>query len=150
MGNLKGLFENNRRRESQAITGKLPYSIEAANLREGTAEVVATNEAYTLVTLPDNVIVTNAFLVVETGSEFAAGTCAVTIGGTTVIPSTTSLTAAGITASSDAPLLLEGSNDVVITPAALTVTSANSNAVVKVVVEYIDYDRATMSYIGED
>ena len=150
MADLRGLFQNNRRREAQAVVGKLPYSIEPADIREGTDAVVATNEAYTLCTLPDNVIVTGAYLVVETGSEFVAGTCQVAIGGTVVIPALTDLTTAGITASDDAPLLLEGQNDIIITPASLTVDEGNALAETKVVVEYIDYDRATMSYIGED
>jgi len=150
MADLRGLFENNRRRETNAVVGELPYSIESADLRSGTAATVATNEAYTLVSVPSNVVVTNVFLVIETGSEFVAGTCTVTLGGTEVIPALTSLTTAGITASTAAPLLLEGAQDLVITPASLTVDSGNANAVAKVVVEYIDYDRATMSYIGEE
>jgi len=149
MADLRGLFQNNRRREVQAVVGQLPYSLEDADLREGTSEVVATNEAYTLGTLPTGIIVTGVQLIVETGSEFVAGTCDVAIGSTTVIPLATDLTTAGITASDDCPLLLEGDNDIVITPASLTVDAGNAAANVKVIVEYIDYDRATMSFIGE-
>ncbi len=149
MGTLTGLFSNNRRREAQAVVGTLPYAIESADLREGTAAVVATNELYTLLNFPDNVVITSVSLVVETGCEFAAGTALVKIGSTTVIPATTVATA-GITASDDCPLLLEGDNALTVTPASLTVTDANADARLRVVVEYIDFDRATMSYIGED
>jgi len=150
MADLRGLFKNNRRREINAVVGTLPYAIADADLRTGDAAVVATNEAYTLVTLPAGTVVTGVNLLVETGSEFIAGTCKVDIGATTVIPALTDLTTAGITASDDAPLLLDAAYDVVITPASLTVAAGNANAVVRVEIEYVDYNRATMSYIGEE
>ena len=150
MADLRGLFANNRRREAQAAVGTLPYAIADADIREGTAAVVATNEAYTLLTLPDNILVTSVDLIVETGGEFVAGTATVTIGATTVIPALTDLTTAGITSSDDCPIIVEGSADVVITPASLTVDAGNALAKVKVVIGYVDFDRATMSYIGEE
>lgn len=149
MADLRGLFQNNRRREVSAVTGTLPYAIEAADIREGTAEVVATNEAYTLITLPAGIIVTGVSLIVETGREFVAGTVSASVGATVVIPLLTDLTTAGVTVSDDTPIVLEADTDITITPASLTVDAGNAKARVRVIVEYTDFSRATMSFIGE-
>jgi len=144
---LRGLFENNRRREVNAVTTAIPYVIEAADVREGTAEVVAASGDYTVLTLPAGVLLTSISLIMETDSLYgAASTAAISVGGSSVLAAT-AINAAGVTAAT-APVLVEGgSADVVIT---LVVAGTNTaESTVRVAYEYIDYARATMSYIGE-
>lgn len=145
---IRGLYTNNRRREMNAVTLQLPYVMEDADLREGTAVVNSAAGDYTALTLPDGVLVKSITLIVSTGEEYAgAATVAATIGGTSVLAATT-IAAAGVTESTtNLPLVTEGDADVVLTLAAVEASSDIAN--IKVVVEYIDYARATMSYIGE-
>ena len=155
MADLRGLFSNNRRREVNGVTGVLPYSIADADIREGTVEVVLGNEASTLVTIPAGCLITEAYAVVETGSEFVAGEAIVSIGsvaeviGVAITP--IDLTTAGVTSPEAVlPIITEADTDVVVTTTAVTVDAGNAKAQLRVVLAYTDYKRATMSYIGED
>ncbi len=146
---LRGLFSNNRRRETNAVTSSVPFILEPADLREGTAAVQVTSGDYTTLSIPSGCIVTQATIIVEEGAEYgASSTAAVKVGSTELVPAT-AIDTAGITIGSAVPILVSGgSEDVVITM--VSTGTSTENSVVKVVVEYTDYDRATMSYIGEE
>ena len=148
--NITGLFQNNRRRETNAVTCSLPYVLASADLREGTAqEVVISADAYTALNIPANSIVERVHLVVEAGGEYGAGsTVTVKVGSTEVIASTT-IAAAGLTSASVIPLLIDGSSEPIIITPTLAGTSTE-DSVIKVVVTYTDYDLGTVSYIGEE
>jgi len=144
---LTGLYQNNRRREVCGVTGKLPFVLEAADLREGTAVVNAASGEYTLGVLPAGIVVTAAYLAVTTGEVYgAASTATIEIGSTTLLAATT-IAAAGITAGTSVPLLLDSEANLTVTLVVAGTATDNSN--LNVVVEYIDYNRATMSYLGE-
>ena len=147
---VRGLFQNNRRREAHAVTATIPSIIEQADLRSGTAAVTLASGDYTTLTIPANVIVTSVSLVVTdplAGGTVSAGTLAAKIGGTSVLTATT-ITAAGLTAGTGFPLLVSGNGaDLVVTAAVTGIPETGGG---QVVVEYTDFDRATMSYIGEE
>jgi len=148
--NIKGLYSNNRRRETNAVTCSVPYVLGAADLREGTPqEVVITADAYTCLTIPANCIVTAVNLVIEAGAEYGTGsTVGVKLGAIDVITAGAT-DAAGLIAGTNVPALVDGSSeDLIITPALAGTSTEDS--VIKVVVEYTDYDLATVSYIGID
>lgn len=144
---IRGLYENNRRREVNAVTSTVPYVLEPADLREGTAEVVVTSGDYLTISIPSGCVVTAADLVIESGAEFGTGsTAAISIGGSSVIPAH-AIDVAGLTVGTTVPVLIHGdSEDVVITVVAAGTSTEDS--VIKVVIEYIDYTLATMSFIG--
>ena len=75
----------------------------------------------------------------------ALSTATIEIGATTVLAATT-IAAGGVTAGT-VPLLLDSAEDLKVTLVVAGTATDNSN--VNVVVEYIDYNRATMSYLGE-
>lgn len=145
---LRGLFQNNRRREAQAVVGTVPAIIEPADLREGTAEVVVASGDYTLLTLPNNVVVHNVYLVVDEAYDSAtSATFTASIGGTSVFALPVNVKAVGLSAGTNVPLLVTGGTaDVVAT---MAITGATTTGTAKLVIEYVDYDRGTMSYIGE-
>lgn len=143
---LTGLYENNRRREVNGVTGKLPFVLAPASLREGTAAVNAISDVYTLGKIPAGVVITGAYLVVTDAEVYGAlSTATIEIGATTVLAATT-IAAGGVTAGT-VPLLLDSAEDLKVTLVVAGTATDNSN--VNVVVEYIDYNRATMSYLGE-
>ena len=148
--NIKGLYSNNRRRETNAVTCSLPYELAPADLREGTAvELVITGDAYTALSIPANCIVDSVSLVIEEGAEYGTGTTVgVKLGSVSIITGGAA-DAAGLVVGTNVPALVSGSSeDIIITPTlAGTSTSAST---IKVVVKYTDYDLATVSYIGQD
>ncbi len=147
---IKGLYSNNRRREINSVTCSLPYVLAPADLREGTAQsVVISADAYTALTIPAQSVIQSVYLIVEAGNEYgAASVVTVKVGATEVVASTT-IAAAGITEGTNIPLLVDGSaEDIIITPT-LAGTSTDKSEV-KVLINYVDYDLGTVSFIGED
>ena len=147
---LRGLFQNNRRRESHAVVGTVPFVLESADLREGKKELDLTTGDYTLLTIPANVLVTGATMVVEEAGVFdGAGTKVSAKLGTVSIMGDAAVDAAGVTKGTAAsfPLLTTTEQDVIATA---TVAGKGTKGVAKLVISYVDYGRATMSYIGED
>ena len=67
---IRGLFQNNRRREAHAVTCAVPFVLESADLREGKKQTELANGDYTVLTLPAGVIVTGANLIVEDDAVF--------------------------------------------------------------------------------
>ena len=142
---LRGLFQNNRRREHNAVTVTVPAVITPADLRTGTAAVLAAAGTYTLLTIPAGSVISRAYLVIDDAYDSTTATIAVSIGATAVLTATT-CKVVGLTASTGGlPLLITAPPDVVAT-SALTGTVTTGTA--KFVIEFVDYDRATMSYIG--
>ena len=146
---LRGLYQNNRRREVNAVTVSVPYVLTAADLREGTAAVVATSAAYTTLTIPGGALITGVSLIVEKDVMYGTGSTAqVKIGGIEVVAAT-AIDAAGATASTAVPILIEGlGEDVEVT--LVVAGTPNEKAVARVVITYADYDLATVSFIGEE
>ncbi len=146
---IRGLFSNNRRRETNAVSGSVPFVLAPADLRTGTDVEEASNGGYTVLTLPAGVLVTGINAIIEEGNEFSSGTFKATIGGTEVIPAATPLDTAGVVRSAAEHMLTTaGGADVVITLAGGPAGSEVS--IVNLVIDYIDFNRATMSYIGEE
>lgn len=145
MTDLRGLFQNNRRREVNAVTTVVPAIIEEADVRGGTAAVVAASGDYTLLSIPAGSVVTAIYLVVDDAYDVTA-TLAATIGGVSVLAAT-SVAAVGITTGTATPMLITSATEDVV--ATMDVTGTPTKGAAKLVIEYVDYDRATMSYIGE-
>jgi len=146
---LRGLFENNRRREAHSVTGTVPAIIEQANLREGTAEVTVASGDYTLLSIPNNVLVTGISVVIDNAYDSAtSATINAAIGATGIFTAAVDATTVGVTAGINFPLLVTGGTaDLVAT---MAITGATTKGTAKILIEYVDYDRATMSYIGEE
>ena len=146
---LMGLFQNNRRREAHSVTCTLPAVISSADLREGTPVETLEAVTYDLLEVPANVIITDVCLVVVDVMDKAV-TATLDLADATApvsLLAATALDAAALTAGTNLPVL-------VTVPTKLTATVAGTVAgltegTAKFVVSYIDYDRATMSYIGE-
>lgn len=145
--NIKGLFQNNRRREASALTATFPAVIESADLRAGTAEVVVASGDYTAATIPAGVVITNVFTVVD--DVFDSVTSATLTGkvGATAVTAAVDVKAAGLTKSStNLPMLVTADADFTGT---FAIVGATTTGTAKLVIEYITYDGATMSYLGE-
>ena len=146
---IKGKFENNRRRETSAVTAEFPLILEGEDIREGTAEVTLVDGAYTASTIPAGTIVTGLRLVVD--EAFNSGTSATlsaTIGGTSVLGATT-VAALGLTDSTtNLPMLVTANADLEGTFTFVGTAATEGNA--KIVIEYTTYNGATLSYLGED
>ena len=143
---LKGRFQNNRRREVNAVTATFPFVLQDADVRTATAEVKMTSGEYIGLTLPANCIVTGVHLVVTDVFNGAGSTAAVEIGGTAAIAAT-SVTAEGITTSASVPMLLTSASDVKVT---MVIAGSGTKGECQVVIDYIDYTCATMDYIGAE
>lgn len=144
---LRGLFENNRRRETNAVTVSFPFNLGDADLRSGTPEKVMESGEYVGFTLPGGVIVTNAYLVVTDAFDGAGSSIKVDIDTTNIIPALTDITTEGLTISAVTDMLVVEPVDV---KATMVIDGSGTKGVAEVVIEYIDYKRATMSYIGEE
>jgi len=146
---IRGLFQNNRRREAHAVTAALPFTLDTADLREGTPAVELASGDYTVLTLPMGVLVTGAYLVVEEDNAFdGTVTAQAKIGTVALFSAAIDCTKIGPSLGKAAsfPILTSTNEDVTVT---MDVTSATKGSV-KIVLEYIDYNRATMSFIGEE
>ena len=143
---IRGLFENNRRRTVDAVTTTFPAVLQEGSLRDGTAATVVESGTYTALTLPKGVIVTGVKLVVDEAFDSAtSATLAVKLGTTAVVAATTVKTAALTATNSNMPMLLTADTDVIGT---FAITGATTKGIAKVVIEFIDYNGATTSYIG--
>ena len=142
---IKGLFENNRRKEASAVTMTLPAKIKDGELRTGTPDtLVTTGDVITLGTLPAGIIVTNVCGVVLDVMD--AGTFKVdadTVALFAALDGTTVGLTQGVPA---APFMVAVDTDIVITATAGPTLPAGS---VKIVIEYITIEGNTMSYLGE-
>lgn len=145
---LRGKFQNNRRREASAVTVTLPAVLADADLRAGTSAVIAANGDYTGLTLPAGTLITGVKLLVDEAFDSAtSATLAVAIGGTAVVTAT-NIKALGLTnATGNVPMVLTSSADLVGTFAFVGAPTVGN---AKVIVEYVSYNGATMSYIGAE
>lgn len=144
---VRGLFGSNRRREVNAVTCTLPYVIGSEDIREGIAEVVLASGDYTVLTIPGNVILNTLSLVVPPGATFGVGsTATVLVDGSVELPDG-AIDSEGLDVAATMPMYLSSPSDIVIR-LALAGTSTEA-ACVKLIMEFIDFDRATMDYIGE-
>lgn len=144
---IRTKFQNNRRRETSAVTVSFPAVIEPAELRTATAAVVAASGTYTGVTLPAGTIVKGISLVVDEAFDSAtSATLAATIGGTSVLAATNVKVLGLTTSTTNLPMLLTSNADLVGT---FAIVGAPTKGCAKIVVDYISYDGATLSYIGE-
>ena len=109
--------------------------------------MVVVSGDYTALTIPAGVIVTGVKLVVEEAYDSAtSATLAVAIGGTAVLTATNVKAAALTDSTGNLPLLVTADADLVGT---FAIVGATTTGMAKVVVEFTDYNGATMSYIGE-
>ena len=145
---IRGLYQNNRRREVSAVVGALPFVLDDADLREGIAEVDIATGDYTVLTIPADMIITGVQMVVKEDNVFdgAGTTMSLDIGGATVV----ALTPVDVPVFKDGvglPLITTSATDVIF---AAVVAGSGTQGKVQAIITYIDYDRATMSYIGEE
>ena len=112
---IRGLYQNNRRREAHAVTCSVPFVLEEADLREGKPAVTLTTGDYTTLTLPGNIIVKSVNLVVTDAELFdgAGSKVAVKIGTVSAVADT-AVDAAGLTKGVTAsfPMLITDPQDV--------------------------------------
>ena len=145
---LTGLFQNNRRRESHSVTLTLPAVLEQANLREGKAVVTAPDAtAIILGVLPAGLIITDMCVVVTDVMDAGITLKADLVDGATTTPvvAAAPLDAAGLTKSATADPVLT----VLDTQLVAELSGPVSKGAVQIVINYTDYARATMSYLGE-
>lgn len=142
---LRGLYENNRRRETSAVTVSFPFVLGESDLRAGTPAETMVSGEYIGFTLPGGVIVTNAYMVITDAFDGVGSTIKVDIDTTTIIPALTSLTAEGLTISAVSDMLITEPVDV---KATVVIAGSGTKGEAEIVIEYIDYKRATMSFIG--
>ncbi len=142
----KTMFGNNERREANVVVGALPAVLAPADLREGEAEtVIVTTDTYEVIKLPAGVVVTNAFVVVDDAYDGAV-TFAAAVGAVTVVAAANGAVE-GITlhATGWIETLITDETVCTLVP---TITGASTKGVVKLVVEYYDYNRSTKSFIS--
>ncbi len=143
--NLRGLFQNNRRREAHSVTISIPALIEPADLREGTPdEFIVAGDTLELLEIPGNVIITDMCIVVTDPMD-AGVTLKADIDVTPIIAAGDCATV-GLTKSATTDPIL------VTQPTLITgvITGTPTVGSVDIVISYVDYKRATMSFIGED
>jgi len=126
------------------VTLTLPAVIEAADLREGTPAIEAVvGETYTLGTLPAGIIVTGVCIVVT--DVMGTGVTLKSDMGSAPLVAAADCATVGLTMSTTTdPVLLTTATDVT-----AEITGNPTGGSVSVVIDYTDYERATMSYIGE-
>ena len=142
---LKGLFQNNRRREAHSVTLTIPAMIAPADIREGTpAEFVVAGDILELIELPANIIITDMCVVVTDPMD--AGVTLKADIDTTSIVAAAACDTVGLTKAATADPVL------VVEPTLVTavITGTPTVGAVQIVISYVDFKRATMSYIGED
>ena len=144
--NLRGKFQNNRRREANVVTITVPVEVEGADLREGKAPVtLAPADLVQCLDVPAGVIITSVYLAITTPSTVAASV-KFDIGADALMADTP-INAAGLTNDpAFVPLLVTDPQTIVCTMGGAAATDGEAS----LVVEYFDYTRATMSYIGEE
>jgi len=149
---LMGMFQNNRRREAHSVTCTIPAVIATADPRENIPndELIAVGDVLELLEIPANVIVTEACIVVTDPMD--STTCTLKLDIDTIVlaaaaPVAADNTSALVDASTNLPALITAPTKVTATVVALTGILTRGSA--KLVLSYIDFDRATMSYIGE-
>ena len=143
--NLRGLFQNNRRREAHSVTITIPALIEAADLREGTPdEFVVAGDTLELLELPGNIIITEMCVVVTDPMD-AGVTLKADIDAASIVVAADCTTAGLTKAATTDPILVTA-------PTLITGVISGTPTIgsVDIVISYVDYKRATMSYIGED
>ena len=144
---IRGRYENNRRRCKDAVTTQFPLVMQEADLREGTAEVHAVSGDYTALTIPGGVIVTGIRLVVDEAFDSAtSATLAAAIDGTSVLAATDVKTLGLTNSTTNLPMLVTANADLVGT---FAIVGAGTVGNAKIVVDFVDYDGATLSYLGE-
>lgn len=148
MGDISTRFGNNKRREASAHRGILPYVIQEADSRQGIVkEIVLTATDYILGTIPANVIVTKAYLNV-TEAYTAATTATVTVNlGATALFTNVDVKTVALTASAITGVLTSAPSNIV---AQFAFVGAETGEIgeLEVVIEYIDYNRDTGSYVS--
>ncbi len=149
---LMGLFQNNRRRESHSVTCTLPAIINSADLREGTPAETLDALTYDLIEIPANVIITDVCVVVTDVMD-VAGTATLDLddaaGVVNFLTAGVALETAALTAGDTSKLPVLVTSPTKISSTVTGAGAALTKGEMKFVISYIDYDRATMSYIGE-
>jgi len=146
--NLKSRYGNTERRETNGVTASLPAMLTEA-YRSTPKEVVLTATEYTVTTIPANVLITKiSYIVTEAFTPATTATASIKLGAT-VLDAALNLKVVGATASAVvAPTYVTANTDVTITPTFVGAATNDELGIVKVLIEYNDFNRDTGSYLA--
>lgn len=145
---LKSRFKNTQRRETNSGTATLPALLTEA-YRSEAKEVVLTATEYTMLTLPANIMVTGIrYLVSEAYTNATSAAALVKLGATTLDAAINLKVVGASNSATTAPIWVTTPTDLTITPTLTGAAVNDETGIIKVLIEYNDYNRDTGSYLA--